>query len=182
MNTTGTEFQDRAQLVVAAQAHWPHPARKELKLPEGGWEALIEESAREVFELMLGSSVSPSPDTPEPQAASLTAMVGLGGDLCGVFSIRCETAVAGRMASRMLGMDLPSFNEETMDAVGEICNMVAGGLKAKVPGLEDRCMLSVPTVIHGHDYRTRSLGQGERTQVALNFEGAVFWIVLDLHG
>jgi len=38
------------------------------------------------------------------------------------------------------------------DAIGEICNMLAGAWKGKVPGLSANCGLSVPAVISGRDY------------------------------
>ena len=47
------------------------------------------------------------------------------------------------------------------DALGEICNMVAGNFKNKVSGLGNGCMLSVPTVITGRDYHCHSLGERE---------------------
>ena len=39
------------------------------------------------------------------------------------------------------------------DALGELCNMLAGGWKNEVPGLSSECALSPPTVISGRDYK-----------------------------
>jgi chemotaxis protein CheX len=177
------EPETRPRLVVSAQST-PQQQAPTMKcnLPNADWSIVIEAAAREVFEMMLGTELKRSPESKDNQNVSLTAMVGLAGDLCGLLSIRCNSAAAALMASKMLGAEAATFDDSALDAMGEICNMVAGSLKSKVPGLEDRCLLSTPTVIHGHDYRLRSLAHGERIQVPLEFERTAFWIVLDLHG
>jgi chemotaxis protein CheX len=43
--------------------------------------------------------------------------------------------------------------EQTADALGEVCNMIAGSFKHKVNGLSERCALSPPSVVTGKDYR-----------------------------
>jgi len=65
-------------------------------------------------------------------------------------------------------------------AVGEICNMVAGSFKSKVVSLEDRCMLSVPTVISGDSYELHSLASGERIELPLMFGGEPLWFSLEV--
>ncbi len=88
-------------------------------------------------------------------------MVGLAGELCGILTIRCSAKTAARMASRMLGTDLESAGPEKWDALGEICNMVAGNFKNKIAGLGDGCMLSAPTVITGGDYSLHAMFNDE---------------------
>ena len=60
------------------------------------------------------------------------------------------------MASKMLGVDLDKVGAEMSDALGEVCNMVAGNFKNKIAGLAEGCMLSPPTVITGNDYSLHS--------------------------
>jgi len=67
------------------------------------------------------------------------------------------------------------------DALGEMCNMAAGNFKAKINGMADACMLSIPTVVSGRDYQIHSLAAGERFEVAVTLEGLPIWVVLDLH-
>ncbi len=184
MDTTSQNIFDKhARLVISARAssnaeqhehHW--------RLPEGGWPSLLETSMQEVFEMMLGTAVSCDPNPQSLPGASLTAMIGLAGDLCGVLSIRCSTETACKLVGKMLGSDPAMFDETAMDALAEICNMTAGTLKSKVPGLEDRCLLSTPTVIHGREYRLHSVADGERSEVTLKFEGETLLVTLELHG
>jgi hypothetical protein len=50
------------------------------------------------------------------------------------------------------------------DAMGELCNMVAGNFKAKVTSLADHRMLSVPTVISGDSYVMQAAEPSEALQ------------------
>ena len=65
------------------------------------------------------------------------------------------------------------------DAVGEICNMVAGNFKNKISGMGDGCMLSVPTVITGGDYSVHSM-VNENIHVTLLFEGEPVVLSLEI--
>jgi chemotaxis protein CheX len=86
-----------------------------------------------------------------------------------------------RIATLMLRSDDRVPEDCIRDALGEICNVIAGSFKAQVMGLADQCMLSVPTVVSGKDYRLYPLANGERIQISPSFEGALVWVTLDLH-
>ncbi len=56
------------------------------------------------------------------------------------------------MATKMLGSDPAGAKAQMEDAIGEVCNMVAGNFKNKISGAGNNCKLSVPTVITGSNY------------------------------
>lgn len=140
------------------------------------WAPMLKLAAEEVFDLMLGSPLSVPGDALPEEKLDITSMVGLAGKLCGVMSIRCSTKTAAQMASKMLGIDAENAGQEMWDAVGEVCNMVAGNFKNKISGLGDGCMLSVPTVITGGDYNLHPLtdDDGFRTTLLFNASPVVF--------
>jgi len=70
----------------------------------------------------------------------------------------------------MLGVTEQPGASHANDAVGEVCNMVAGCFKAKIDGLEDKCMLSVPTVISGGNFELHSLEVGDRIDLTRLFQ------------
>ena len=115
------------------------------------------------------------------EALDITAMVGLAGTVSGVVSVRCSTRTAILIASRMLGPDAPPTAAETWDALGEICNMVAGNFKNGIPGIANTCMISVPTVISGADYWVHPLGGGEHAEIRLAFQGHALEIAIEVH-
>ncbi|HTP44294.1 MAG TPA: chemotaxis protein CheX [Candidatus Acidoferrum sp.] len=143
------------------------------------WIPLLELSAREVFELMLGCHLKPLQAVPETNL-DITAMVGLAGQLCGVLSIRSSKDAAGLMAFKMLGAAADNDSQEVRDAFGEICNMVAGNFKNKVSGMAEGCMLSVPTVVTGNDYSLHSLADSPPLEVNLQFENHDLVISLEI--
>lgn len=149
--------------------------------PAMGWSQAIEAATREVFEVGLGVPLRTVSNAEPPLVADLTVMVGLSGSLRGVLSMHCSVESACMWASKMLGRDMRDFDQNVRDGAGEICNMVAGCFKRKLPpGVDDNCLISTPTVISGTDYQLHSLSGGEHVEVSLGFEGAPLWITLDL--
>lgn len=146
-----------------------------------GWAGILQLAAQEVFELMLSSPLTVPADPVNADGLDITSMVGLAGLLCGIISIRCGADSAGSMAAAMLGMDVAPAGPEMWDAIGEICNMVAGNFKNKVPGLGDGCMLSVPTVISGESYRLHSMADAGVIHVILLFQGKPVLLSLEVH-
>jgi chemotaxis protein CheX len=144
------------------------------------WLPVLELATREVFETMLASPLT-TPATPSTDSLNVTAMVGLAGKLCGVMTVRCASKAAALVASKMLGMDVDQVGPEISDALGEVCNMVAGNFKNKISGLGDGCMLSPPSVITGNDYVLHS--EPERPTLLLNqlFENMPMVISLHIH-
>jgi len=130
---------------------------------------------------MLGCHLTVhTPSKGEP--LNITAMVGLAGQLCGVTRICCSRKSATIMASKMLGVEEDKNGSELADAMGEICNMVAGNFKNKIAGLSDGCMLAVPTVITGSDYDLHSPADSETLELKLLFENMPIVISLAIHG
>ncbi len=113
----------------------------------------LDRSVEEVFHLMLGVNCIRDLGLTALEPGAMTAMVGFGGVLSGACIVRTSAETATRMAALMTGMGLHEVDDTVRDAMGEICNMLAGVWKGKVPELASHCGLSVPAVITGRDYR-----------------------------
>lgn len=144
------------------------------------WMPMLQLAAQEVFELMMGCQLTCPTGPVAEDSLDITSMVGLAGKLCGVLSVRCSAGAAARMASRMLGTELGPASPEVWDALGEICNMIAGNFKNKIVNLGDGCALSVPTVIRGADYNLHSL-VNEEIRLVLLFENHPVALRLEVH-
>lgn len=112
----------------------------------------LDGSVEEVFRLMLGVNCEQIKGPLEKELDNITAVVGFGGVLSGACVFRAGESVARRIAGLLTGMDQPTMDDTVKDAIGEICNMLAGAWKGKVPDLSANCMLSVPAVVTGRDY------------------------------
>jgi len=150
--------------------------------PDPQWKALLECAAKEVFSMMAGVELTEFAEAPQEPQGEQTAMVGLAGALCGMITIRCTSATSGRLAARMLGDEAATNPSMISDALGELCNMVAGNFKSKVTQLADHCMLSVPTVICGEDYVLQTPPPNEGFQTVLSLESEPIWFSLVVQG
>lgn len=146
------------------------------------WKSVMECAILEVFEMMAATRLELNPESSEEPRGEQTAMVGLAGSLCGMVTIRCSQSAATRFASLMLGGASSSNASTIRDAMGELCNMIAGNFKAKVTNLADSCVLSVPTVITGDDYCMSTMDPSDGLTISLSFDGDPMWVSLITHG
>lgn len=113
------------------------------------WEEHLDRAVEEVFSTMVGVSCARSESAPG-DGERFSAVIGLAGALSGSLVLRTGRSDAGRIAERMTGAAAePAI---VRDAVGEICNMVAGAWKGRDPKLSSGCLLSTPTVVEGDKY------------------------------
>ena len=112
----------------------------------------LDASVEEVFRLMLGIECKREAGPALVENESVTAVVGFGGVLSGACVFRSGAGTALKIATRMTGMEFDAIDDTVKDGIGEICNMLAGAWKGKVPELAANCGLSVPAVITGRDY------------------------------
>ena len=110
-----------------------------------------------------------------------TALVGLAGSLCGVLTLRCSSLAASAMAGRMLNMPPEEVGEQSRDAFGEIANMIAGNFKGKLGGIGNHCLLSVPIIVVGSNYESRSHMASNVIELVCEFEKKPLRITLELH-
>ena len=143
------------------------------------WREILCEAATEVFSMMVGAEVTLRRRASPRGSAGVTGTVGIAGALSAILSLRCSSQSATRIASQMLAVPESEAASHQCDAIGEVCNIVAGHFKAKI-GLGDKCMLSVPTVITGDNYRLHSLASEERLEQPLIYAGEPVWIALDI--
>jgi len=146
---------------------------------EENWLPVLELAVEEVFEIMVGCRVKPVPHSEHKPNGEFTAMIGLAGALCGILTVCCDANTAGQIAKKMLG-DAATSADEVGDALGEICNMIAGNFKNKLAGTDERCMLSVPTVISGEEYSLRSMADGSSVETIVLFEDTPVAVRLQL--
>ncbi|MDR3725792.1 MAG: chemotaxis protein CheX [Terracidiphilus sp.] len=142
----------------------------------------LDASVEEVFQLMLGVSCQrfPGPVIYEPE--SVTAMVGFGGLLSGACIFKSGSSAAMKVAARMTGMEFAAIDDTVKDGIGEICNMLAGAWKGKVPDLAAHCGLSVPAVVTGRDYHLHVLSPEFKLHHFYRFEDACFSVTIICDG
>ena len=120
-------------------------------------------SIKNVFQTMLSTDIfisKPCIKQGGEQTADFSALIGLSGDAVGTVALCFPTKTATRTAGKFAGMELTHTDPDFVDALGELANMVAGGAKAKMDGLNIN--ISLPQVISGSDLRLMQ-GSGSPT-------------------
>ena len=146
----------------------------------------LDDSVREVFATMLGVQCRRETVAytlgDEAAEASVTAVIGFGGILSGACVFRCSAPAARQIAAHLAGMEFDTVDDIVKDAVGEICNMLAGTWKGKVPDLAANCGLSVPAVITGSDYELHVQSPEFKIRQAFWFDNTRFELTIVCDG
>lgn len=131
------------------------------------------DSTQEVFSTMLGLEIKAGPPSVDRTAPGPTdgvvSLIGLTGAWVGTGCISCGPGLACRICSHLL-MSEPSLSpeavdEEVLDAVAEVTNMIVGNVKTVLEEHLGQMGLSIPTVIFGRNFTTRTFGKDEWTVV-----------------
>ncbi len=122
------------------------------------------ESTRQAFETMVflpttaGEPVFDAEVRPKGDFSGtigVTGSIALTGDnLRGNLSLIFPDGMAANLfrAMTMMGPDDPVNPQEVVDAVGELANMCAGGAKASMQEIGVNFMISLPSVVSGHEH------------------------------
>lgn len=125
-------------------------------------EDVMLEGAKEVFASMVSMPLERLADPlSEGEKETFLATITFTGDLEGCFGISCNDACAKAVTAGMLCMEDASTlgDSEVVDAIGEIANMVMGGIKTRVQHEVTNIEISIPTVVYGRQLKNR-LGEG----------------------
>jgi chemotaxis protein CheX len=110
----------------------------------------------DVFSTMLSLTATPAEEGPLPHYAErVTGSVGFAGDsVQGVVYLHLSSDFARSAAAAMLGMtpEEISSEEEVNDVIGEVTNMLTGGLKSALCDAGTPCAVSTPAIIRGRSF------------------------------
>src|SRR5436190_12517272 len=129
-------------------------------LPEETLAAAVRRSTEEVFATMLGLPLACGEAGLEVSASEsvdgVVALVGIVGTWAGSGRISCSAPFACRLSTAMLGTEYTAVNDDVLDAIAEVTNMIIGNVKSALEDELGPMGLSIPTVIYGRNYCTRS--------------------------
>lgn len=120
----------------------------------------LRHAVTEVFSTMLTgdiefSELSREQTTPE-FSDRVVSFIGIAGTWTGTGSVTCTPQAACRVCSQMLMADYTSVTEEVLDAVAELTNMIVGNVKSELERHLGPLGLSIPTVVFGRNFKTKS--------------------------
>ncbi len=144
----------------------------------------IKRSAINVFSTMLGVELAPGEasiecSTPDSNDG-VVSFVGVAGAWAGTGIVFCSAELACRVCNHMLLTDNSEVNEEVLDAVGELTNMIIGSVKTDLEVELGPLGLSIPTVVFGRNFRTKSAGTMDWVVVRFPWEGETLLVKMCL--
>ena len=138
----------------------------------------LDRAADEVFSTMAGVRCLPAELEAGPEGETISAVIGLAGTMSGSLVLHSGRRAALRMTERLTGVAPESLDATVRDAVGEMCNMVAGAWKGFDPALASGCLLSTPTVVAGTSYELFSQRAPVRIERSYCFEDLTLTITI----
>jgi len=140
----------------------------------------ILDSTERVFSTMLGLEITAGEAKVSQGAVGpsygLAALVGFAGSMVGTGSIDCSAALACHFAGAMLGSEYEAVNDDVLDAMGEVANMIMGNIKTSVEAAVGPMDLSIPTVVYGRNFTTRSQRHNQWMVVPFACRGEEFLV------
>jgi chemotaxis protein CheX len=123
----------------------------------------VSRAAKDVFGTMLGLEIEVGKCYEEKSSPrdgqKVVALIGIAGQWIGTGVFGCTPEFACRIASLMLMTEYSAVNEDVLDAIAEMANMIFGNVKTELEEYLGGLGLSIPTVIYGRNFATRSAGQ-----------------------
>lgn len=111
-----------------------------------------------------------------PGKKDISGIIGLGGTLTASIIVHFEKESALKITSSMLGTPYTQIDGEVKDAVGEISNMIAGGVKVELAKTGIDLDQSLPIVVSGSDFDTNCLNGDNSVLVPFTIEGSSLFV------
>ena len=142
-------------------------------------ELCLEKSIKEITSTMLncGSEIIPF-ELVEIVPPGLSAIVGFGGKISGFIAIHLSPSSACTLAANLLGMEFEEMDDIVADAMGEMVNMLAGGMKKYACDYEDLFKISIPSIVYGSDYSTYAPKNSQHLLLGIKTEFCTFSVQL----
>jgi chemotaxis protein CheX len=144
----------------------------------------LSRSITDVFSTMLGVDLGMgemSVENSAPEANDgVVSFIGVAGSWVGTGSLTCSPVLACRICEQMLMTETSAVNEEVLDAVAELTNMIVGSVKTELEKHLGPLGLSIPTVVFGRNFKTKSAGTNEWTVARFHWDRELLLVKLCL--
>ena len=125
----------------------------------------VRTATEDVMAMMVGLEATAgdayqSRGAPSP-TEGVVSLIGLAGPWLGTGYISCTAEMACSLAGALLMGEYNAVNEDVLDAVAELTNMIVGNVKTIIEAEVGPMGLSIPTVIFGRNFSTKSGGQND---------------------
>jgi chemotaxis protein CheX len=111
----------------------------------------VGEAATEILKTTCSLSLSPQDETAVTKTELVIAIISLVGQVEWSVFIGLPKDTACGVAAKFAGFEIPFESSDMGDAVGELANILAGDVKARLDAKGVKANISLPTVIRAQD-------------------------------
>ena len=133
-------------------------------------EQMLKSAANEVFGTMLNLQVTfDSPDVKIEQEPFIAGAIGFTGKFNAMIYLHTNMAFARAMTCSLLGLTDHQIEGQDMvsDVLGEFTNMHAGHMKSRLCDRGMPCVMTIPTVVSGRDFKIQPVSGAQRHAIAV---------------
>jgi chemotaxis protein CheX len=147
----------------------------------------IDESIREVFEMMAGSvlvregepcEIGTENCHPSESPTEISVVMGLTGDLQGSMSLSMTNDAAIKWTESLIDHQATEIDQTVVDAVGELGNMVVGGAKRRL--CDFALKMSLPSVIRVGGDGISFTKRGKAIAIAYQYADSTITVLIAL--
>ena len=145
----------------------------------------IIDSVKDVFLAFLSIEAFPGPkkivssfDSYTPPDSEVVGLIEYAGALRGGVHLACPTHVACTLSGIFAGMEMEQFDADAKDGLGELANMIAGGIQTRMMdeyGLGD-ITISPPLVTTGGRHAITYQSYYDGIKQYFKIEGGLFFV------
>lgn len=111
----------------------------------------VRDAADDFFRSSCGLKYAEQPEGAAESAAGIMSTISFMGDQPWTFSLVLPDRTAVAMARAFAGFDIPADSPDMGDVIGEVVNVIAGGICARLDAKGIKAQMSLPMVVRGEN-------------------------------
>jgi len=144
--------------------------------PELKHSECVQEAAVNIFGTTCKLAVTPHDETQVGNSDVVIAIISLVGQVEWSIFIGLPRATACACAARFAGFEIPFESGDMGDAVGELANIIAGDVKARLDARGVKADISLPMVIRAKDIQVLVQRNAMTLKQCYSSEPGPLWI------
>jgi chemotaxis protein CheX len=141
------------------------------------YKGCIRQAAADVLSTVCGVSIQPQDD--DSSIASQKVIIGvisLVGDAEMSVFIGLPSGTAPGLVAKFAGFEVPYESPDMGDAVGELSNMLAGGMKNLLDAKNVKVNISLPTVVRAEDIQILLQHGAQSVKISFGSDLGPLWV------
>ena len=120
----------------------------------------------------------PQDHKPDKPTAGIMGLISFFGDQVWSFAIALPEPTAVAVSKSFAGFDIPFDSPDMGDLIGEVANVIAGDIVAKLDMKGVKAQMSLPTIARGHDVELLPPQNASTVKMAFVSPSGSFWFRL----